>query len=109
MVEKTVSTIYPDCGMFMKGAHERQFTYEAYTACDKKGFVLGVEVTSENVHDNVAWDALYDQVTANVPKTEYFTMDAAYKPPWIMKKLWITAISLWSLIPGTKGGAKAKG
>lgn len=87
MVEKTVSTIDPDCGMFMKGAYERQFTYEAYTACDKKGFVLGVEVTSENVHDNVAWDALYDQVSANVQKTEYFTMDAVYKTPWIMKKL----------------------
>ena len=41
--EKTVSTTDPDCGMFVKGEHERQFAYEAHTACDKHGFVLGVE------------------------------------------------------------------
>ena len=45
-VEKTVSTTDPDCGMFVKGEHERQFAYEAHTACDRKGFVLGVEVTT---------------------------------------------------------------
>lgn len=36
-VEKTVSKTDPDCGMFVKGAHERQFAYEAHTACDKHG------------------------------------------------------------------------
>ena len=60
-VEKTVSTTDPDCGMFVKGEHERQFAYEAHTACDKKGFVLGVEVTAGNVHDSVAWDKVYDE------------------------------------------------
>ena len=40
--ERTVSTTDPDCGMFVKGEHERQFAYEAHTACDKHGFVLGV-------------------------------------------------------------------
>ena len=44
--EKTVSTTDPDCGMFIKGEHERQFAYEAHTACDKRGFVLGVEITA---------------------------------------------------------------
>ena len=29
--EKTVSTTDPDCGMFVKGEHERQFAYEAHT------------------------------------------------------------------------------
>ena len=38
--EKTVSTTDPDCGMFVKGEHERQFAYEAHTACDKNGMVL---------------------------------------------------------------------
>ena len=51
-VEKTVSTTDPECGLFVKGEHERQFAYEAHTACDKKGFVLGVEVTAGNVHDS---------------------------------------------------------
>ena len=61
--EKTVSTTDPDSGMFVKGEHERQFAYEAHTACDKRGFVLGVEVTAGNVHDRVAWDAIYDAAT----------------------------------------------
>ncbi len=33
-VEKTVSTTDPDCGVFSKGEHEKQFAYEAHTACD---------------------------------------------------------------------------
>lgn len=61
--EKTVSTTDPDSGMFVKGEHERQFAYEAHTACDSRGFVLGVEVTAGNVHDSVAWDKIYDDVT----------------------------------------------
>ena len=84
--ERTVSTTDPDCGMFVKGEHERQFAYEAHTACDRKGFVLGVEVTAGNVHDSVAWDALYRQVTSKFPEAEFITMDAAYKTPWIAKK-----------------------
>ena len=85
--EKTVSTTDPDCGMFVKGEHERQFAYEAHTACDRNGFVLGVEVTAGNVHDSIAWDALYAQVTERLPQAEFITMDSAYKTPWIMKKI----------------------
>ena len=83
--EKTVSTTDPDSGMFVKGEHERQFAYEAHTACDSRGFVLGVEVTAGNVHDSVAWDTLYDNVT-HKHEVRFVTMDAGYKTPWIAKK-----------------------
>ena len=83
--EKTVSTTDSDCGMFVKGEHERQFAYEAHTACDKRGFILGVEVTPGNIHDSVAWDALYDDVTGKYD-VQFVTMDAGYKTPWIAKK-----------------------
>ena len=86
-VERTVSTTDPESGMFVKGDHERQFAYEAHTACDRKGFILGVEVTAGNVHDSVAWDALYGQVTKRFPEAEFITMDAGYKTPWIAKKI----------------------
>ena len=86
-VEKTVSTTDPDCGMFVKGEHERQFAYEAHTASDRKGFVLGVHVTAGNVHDSIAWDPLYDDVTKRFPNVEFVTMDSAYKTPWIAKKV----------------------
>jgi transposase len=86
-VERTVSTTDPESGMFVKGEHERQFAYEAHTACDRKGFVLGVEVTAGNIHDSVAWDALYAQVTGRFPEAEFITMDAGYKTPWIAKKI----------------------
>ena len=85
-VTKTVSTTDPDCGMFVKGSHERQFAYEAHTACERHGFILGAEVTAGNVNDNVAWDAVYDKVTAQFPEVEFIAMDAGYKTPWIAKK-----------------------
>ncbi len=85
--EKTVSTTDPDCGMFIKGEHERQFAYEAHTACDKNGFVLSVEVTAGNVHDSVAFDKVYEEVTARFENTQFITMDAAYKTPWIAKRI----------------------
>ena len=84
--EKTVSTTDPDCGMFVKGEHERQFAYEAHTVCDSRGFVLGVEVTAGNVHDSVAWDKVYDDVTHR-HNVQFVTMDAGYKTPWIAKKI----------------------
>lgn len=86
MVEKTVSTTDPDSGMFVKGDHERQFAYEAHTACDRHGFILGVEVTAGNVHDSVAWDAIYEQVTSKY-EVQFVAMDAGYKTPWIAKKI----------------------
>ena len=85
-VTKTVSKTDPDCGMFVKGAHERQLAYEAHTACDRHGFVLGVEVTAGNVHDSVAWDSVYDQVTGRFPQAGFIVMDAGYKTPWIARK-----------------------
>lgn len=69
--------------MFVKGEHERQFAYEAHTACERHGFVVGVEVTAGNVHDSVAWDSLYDQVTKEFKNIQYVVMDAGYKTPWI--------------------------
>ncbi|MFQ9471744.1 MAG: transposase [Oscillospiraceae bacterium] len=67
-VEKNGVQNRPGLRNVCKGAHERQFAYEAHTACDKHGFVLGVEVTAGNVSDSVAWDAAYDQVTNSFPK-----------------------------------------
>lgn len=72
--------------MFVKGEHERQFAYEAHTACDRHGMVLGVEVTAGNVSDSVAWDSLYDQVTGKFKEAKFIVMDAGYKTPWIAKK-----------------------
>lgn len=86
-VEKTVSTTDPESGMFIKGEHERQFAYEAHTACDKNGIVLGVEVTAGNIHDSVAWDALYDHITDKFEAVKFVAMDAGYKTPWIAKKV----------------------
>ena len=85
-VTKTVSTTDPDSGMFVKGDHERQFAYEAHTACDRHGWILGVEVTAGNVSDSTAWDAVYEQVTDRFPEAKFIVMDAGYKTPWIAKK-----------------------
>ena len=72
--------------MFAKGEQERQFAYEAHTACDSIGFVLGVEVTVDNVHDSVVWDEFYDTVTSK-HHVQFVTMDAGYKTPCIAKMI----------------------
>ena len=83
----TQSVTDPDCGLFVKGSHERQFAYEAHTACDKNGFVLETVVTPGNVHDSVAFDEVYDKVTKTFPEAETIVADSAYKTPHICKKV----------------------
>jgi len=85
--EVKVSETDPDCGIFRKGEHKVEFAYESHTACDARGFVLGYEVTAGNVHDSVAFDPLYDQVTARFPEIKTIAMDKAYKTPWICKRV----------------------
>lgn len=87
MREITKSTTDEDSGVFHKGEHKDCFAYEAHTACDKHGFILGVEVTAGNTHDSVAFDSVYDQVTARFPETKVIIADAAYKTPWICKRI----------------------
>ena len=77
----------PDCGLFVKGEHKRQFAYEAHTACDKNGFVLETVVTPGNVHDSVAFDEVYDRLTGVFPEVESIVADSAYKTPHICKKV----------------------
>ena len=106
MKEVTISTTDPDSGVFRKGEHEVQFAYEAHTACDQHGFVLGYEVTAGNVHDSVAFDAVYDKVTSRFPEIETVTMDSAYRTPWICKRVFETGrkAALPYKCPMTKDG-----
>ena len=83
----TKSVTDPECGLFVKGEHKRQFAYEAHTACDKHGFVLETVVTPGNIHDSVAFDQVYDKVTKSFPEAEAIVADSAYKTPHICKKV----------------------
>ena len=83
---KTVSATGPECGVFAKGGHERQSACEAHTACDRHGWILGVEVTAGNANGSTAWDAVYGQVTGRFPEAAFIVMDAGCKTPWIAKK-----------------------
>lgn len=81
----TESTTDPECGLFHKGEHEKQFAYVSNTACDRHGFVLDFEVTPANMHDSVSFDDLYKRISENYPSTEAVAVDAGYKIPYIMK------------------------
>ncbi len=83
----TRSVTDPDCGLFVKGDNKRQFAYEAHTACDKRGFILEAVVTPGNVHDSVAFDQVYKNVTARFPQIETIVADSAYKTPYICKQV----------------------
>jgi hypothetical protein len=39
------------------------------------------------VHDSTVFDTVYDRVTERFPQVSIMTMDAAYKTPWICKKV----------------------
>ncbi len=67
--EVTVSKTDPDSGLFHKGEHKKCFAYEAHTACDSKGYVLGIYVIPGNIHDSVAFDQLFDESYNNFPQT----------------------------------------
>jgi len=82
-----VSTTDPECGMFHKGEHEKQFTYTTHVACDKHNFILGCDVSAGNVHDSVMFDGLYKDVLARFPEIEAAALDSGYKTPWIMKQI----------------------
>ena len=83
----TKSTTDPECGLFVKGEHKKQFAYEAHTACDKNGFILETEVTPGNVHDSVAFDDVYDKLTEKHPEIETIVADSAYKTTHIAKEV----------------------
>ena len=106
MVEKTVSTTDPECGVFHKGEHKKVFAYEAHTACDKHNFILGVHVTPGNIHDSVAFDSLYDDICQHYPEHKIVAADSAYKTPWICKRIFESGRVLTSAYtrPKTKDG-----
>ncbi len=85
--EIATSTTDPDCGVFHKGDHKKCFAYGVQTACDRHNYILGVDVHAGNMHDSVAFDGIYEQVTQRFPEINVVTMDAGYKTPWICKRI----------------------
>ena len=83
----TISASDPESGLFHKGEHKVEFAYTAHAACDRHNFVLGCEVTPGNVHDSTVFDRVYDGVTQVFAEVGSVAVDAAYKTPWICKKV----------------------
>lgn len=61
------------------------FCYNLNTACDKNGFVLGVHVSSGNVHDSQNFVPIFDQVKERFPEMKATVADAGYVTPHIAK------------------------
>jgi len=85
--ETKVSRTDPDSGMLHKSGKEKCFAYSFHTACDRKGFILGITATAANVHDSTMFETVLEQVKKNVGKPESVVVDAAYKTPYICKIL----------------------
>lgn len=85
--EKKISKTDPESGYYVKDEREKMFAYSMHTACDKKGFVLGVKVTGGNVHDSQMLDVLVEEITEKIEKPSVVSADAGYKTPYIMKYL----------------------
>jgi transposase len=84
----TKSTTDPECGMFQKGEHERQFAYVTNAACDNNNFVLAFTVGAGNIHDSVMFDKVFGRVKELFPEEiDTVTVDSAYRTPWIAKQI----------------------
>ena len=81
------STTDPESGVFHKGEHKKCFAYEAHTVCDRRGYILETEITPGNVHDSVAFDAVFERLKTHYPEVQVVTADAGYKTPWICKQI----------------------
>ena len=77
----------PECGMFHKGEHEKQFAYVANTACDKHNFILDFVLGAGNIHDSMMFSGVYEKVLKKFPEIQAVAVDAGYKTPAIMKEI----------------------
>jgi len=77
----------PECGMFHKGEHEKQFAYVANTACDKHNFILDFVLGAGNIHDSMMFSSVYEKVLKKFPEIQAVAVDAGYKTPAIMKEI----------------------
>ena len=85
---RKVSTTDLDCGLFVKGEHERCFAYSAQTACDKHGFVLDFEVGAGNLHDGQMFHELYKKM--DLRRTKIVAVDAGYKTPGVVREIFLS-------------------
>lgn len=85
--EITVSKSDPESGLFHKGEHKKCFAYNAQTACDRHGWVLGTTVDAGNKHDSSVFEDIYKKIKERTGKPEAVVADAGYKTPYIAKLL----------------------
>lgn len=72
-----ISKVDQDCGMYVKGEHERMFAYVDQVACDKQGYVLGFDVNPGNMHDSKAFLPFFENDLLKYNPTT-ICADAAY-------------------------------
>lgn len=73
-----------DCGYFHKGEKEKCFAYNANTACDRHGYVLGMNLYPGNVHDSQAFYGIYSKLQCLYPDSiKNIVADAGYITPHI--------------------------
>ena len=85
--EIKVSKTDPDSGVLRKNEKEKCYAYSFHTACDKNGFIVGIDVTAANIHDSTMFEKVLQKVNKNVGKPKYVAVDAGYKTPYISKIL----------------------
>lgn len=77
---------YPELGMFYKTEKERCFAYLSHTICDDNNFILGFDVTAGNIHDSVAFEAVFDNVLQRYREEIIIeALDAGYVNTYIAK------------------------
>lgn len=91
--EKTISTTDPDCGMFVKGEHERQMAYVANTAYDKHNFVLAFQLVASNINDSQMFHEVYKKLEHFQSEIEVLAVDSGYKTSGIMREIIMSGVA----------------
>lgn len=82
-----VSTTDRDAGWLNKGEKEKNFSYNAHTACDKQGFIINTVLKPSNIHDSKVFKAVYQPLIPNMPQLATVSIDSGYHSGPLIKMI----------------------
>lgn len=82
------STTDQDAGWLNKSEKEKNFSYNAHTVCDKRGYVIDSVIKPSNMHDSKVFPELYEKlVTLYKDQIVSIALDAGYYSGPLIKRI----------------------
>lgn len=82
------STTDKEAGWLNKGEKEKTFSYNAHTACDSKGYIIGSVLKPSNIHDSRVFPEVYQTVLKQYQSLiTTIAIDAGYHSGPLIKQI----------------------